>query len=229
MRCDLRWMPAVVLVGLSNVISVAAHAQSVGNSCVDGPPAIPAATVAAFKADPGEFIKSIVASKQDVADTVRRIVKQDTSVVRSVPGASSPIDIALKALPDQQADIAKGLGYATKECIDAKHQDLGNGIQEAVLTQFSTAFQIEFSKASAEIRTTAIGGAGASPGASGGSVNALGGGGNNGGNFNFGPESTATSGYTQPNGGVTSLTALNSTSTTRSIAASASPTGVSSF
>lgn len=136
-------------------------------SCSGGSPLFAPQFTAAFKTDPRAFIAGLASGDRDVAEVVRRLVTQSPGVVSATgPDGSSALAAAAKALPAQSGAIARGLAAAAKDCIDARQPDLATAIQATVVTQFDTAFQAEFARATSDPRTAAT--AGASQGGSNG-------------------------------------------------------------
>jgi len=222
-----------LLAGVS--LSVAAQGQQANPGTTI--PDVSAASLAAFKADPVAFINEIVASKGDVAATLGGIIVKDPSVLTSAPdGKPSLVAQASKSVPDQQKAFVKGLSDAAHSFVAAKQQEAFTAIQTAVVLQFDSAFQADFTSAIADIRTTALGSSG---GAGGGAINGLQSGGPNSQPTSFASDLVKNGGPGSPQVGVTgassssggtSGTSTNTVTTiTRTVNVSVSPAGLSSF
>ena len=225
----------VLLAGMSLPAAAQGQQANSGNSIPD----VSAAALAAFKADPVAFISEVVASKGDVAATLGGIIVKDPTVLTSTSaGKPSLVAQASKSVPDQQKAFVKGLADAAHSFVASKQQEAFTAVQTAVVLQFDSAFQADFTSAIADIRTTALG---ASGGAGGGAINGLQNGGPNSQPANFTSDLVKNGGPGSPQVGVTGATSSSSgtsgtgtststiTTITRTVNVSVSPAGLSSF
>lgn len=224
---------AIALSGVGGAAPAFAQAAA---SCSGGAQLFAPQFSAAFRTDPQSFITGLASGERDVADVVRRLVTQSPGVVSATgPDGSSALAAAAKAMPAQSGAIARGLAAAAKDCVEAKQPDLATAIQATVLTQFDTAFQAEFARASADPTTTATAGAsqGGSNGGSGITLTSLVA--NRGNSPTSGSSSFRNSDFTIDPGDGTAPTLANRTSTststliTRTINVSGSPASINGF
>jgi len=221
----------VVLAGAALMMPMSAWAQQ--TSLLDIQDVSPA-TVAAFKADPVAFAKEIVASKGDLAGTLAGlIVKDPTLLTVASPGKPSLFAQASQGLSDQSKAFVKALSDAAHSFVASQQKEKFTDMQTAVVLQFDTAFQTDFTNAIADIRTTALG---ASGGAGGGSINGSQTGGPNSQPANFASETVKNGGPGSPQVGVTSGSASSggtgtstTTTITRTVNVSVSPSGLVGF
>lgn len=218
----------VALAALFFVASLPAWAQQTATVVI---PDVSPATLAAFKADPAAFTKEIVAAKGDLAGTLAGLLVKDPTLLTDAPqGKPSLFALAEKSVPDQSKAFVKALSDAAHSFVAAQQKEKFTEMQTAVVLQFDSAFQTDFTNAIADIRTTALG---ASSGAGGGSINATQNGGPNSQAASFSSETSRNSGPGAPQVGVTSGSSSSgsgtSTTTTRTVNVSVSPSGLVSF
>jgi hypothetical protein len=221
----------VALTGAIFILPMSAWAQQTAAVVI---PDVSPATIAAFKADPAAFAKEIVAAKGDLAGTLAGLlVKDPTLLTEASPGKPSLFAQARQGTPDESKSFVKALSEAAHSFVAAQQKEKFTDMQTAVVLQFDSAFQTDFTNAIADIRTTALG---SSSGGGGGSINGSQNGGPNSQPANFASETAKNSGPGSPQVGVTSGSASSSgtgtntnTTTTRTVNVSVSPSGLVSF